>query len=136
VEQVAAAGLRWPLPTTLTDRVLEAMLYPGHGRQQGARRKAEPDWASVHHELRRPGVTLMLLWEEYRQREPDFDRNKWPTSIGMPGRHHRNTQIGAQGPDAAGLAEQPIPSVTAGVDDLASGLENAVREAIVSEMQP
>jgi hypothetical protein len=25
----------------------------------------------VHHELRRPGVTLMLLWEEYRQREPD-----------------------------------------------------------------
>jgi hypothetical protein len=49
-ERVAAAGLRWPLPTPLTDRVLEAMLYAGHGRQQGARRKAEPDWAYVHHE--------------------------------------------------------------------------------------
>jgi hypothetical protein len=36
----------------------------------------------------------------------------------------------------AGLAEQPIPSVTAGVDDLASGLKNAVRETIVSEMDP
>ena len=71
LERVAAAGLRWPLPTPLTDRVLEAMLYAGHGRQQGARRKAEADWAYVHHELRRPGVTLMLLWEEYRQREPD-----------------------------------------------------------------
>jgi hypothetical protein len=22
----------------------------------------------------------------------DFDRNRWPTSVGMPGRHHRNTQ--------------------------------------------
>ena len=37
--------------------MLEAMLYAGHGSQQGARRKAEPDWAYVHHELRRPGVT-------------------------------------------------------------------------------
>ena len=78
LERVAAAGLRWPLPTPLTDRVLEAMLYAGHGRQQGARRKAEADWAYVHHELRRPGVTLMLLWEEYRQREPDGNRySRW-----------------------------------------------------------
>ena len=74
LERVAAAGLCWPLPATLTDRVL----YAGHGRQQGARRKADPDWAHVHHELRRPGVTLMLLWEEYRQREPDGYRySRW-----------------------------------------------------------
>ena len=33
LERVAAAGLRWPLPATLTDLVLEAMLYAGHGRQ-------------------------------------------------------------------------------------------------------
>jgi hypothetical protein len=44
--------------------------------------------------------------------------------------------IGAQGSNPPGLAEQPIPGVTAAVDDLVSGLENAVREAIVSEMQP
>jgi hypothetical protein len=42
VERVAAAGLCWPLPPPLTDRVLEAMLYAGHGSQQGARRKAGP----------------------------------------------------------------------------------------------
>jgi transposase len=78
LERVGAVGLRWPLPATLTDRVLEAMLYAGHGSQQGARRKAEPDWAYVHHELRRPGVTLMLLWEEYRQREPDgYQYSRW-----------------------------------------------------------
>ncbi len=78
LERAAAAGLRWPLPATLTDRVLQAMLYAGHGSQQGTRRKAEPDWVYVHHELRRPGVTLMLLWEEYRQRAPDGYRySRW-----------------------------------------------------------
>ena len=40
---------------------------PAPAAQQGSRRKTEPDWTHVHHELRRPGVTLMLLWEEYRQ---------------------------------------------------------------------
>ena len=78
LERAAAAELGWPLPATLTDRVLEAMLYAGNGRRQGERRKAEPDWAHVHHELRRPGVTLMLLWEEYRQREPDgYGYSRW-----------------------------------------------------------
>src|ERR1700730_7451235 len=78
LERVAATGLRWPLPATLTDRVLEAMLYAGHGSQQGARHKTEPDWVYVHHELRRPGVTLMLLWEEYRQRDPGSYRySRW-----------------------------------------------------------
>ena len=61
LEARRGAGLHWPLPATLTDRVLEAMLYAGQGPRQGERRKAEPDWAYVHHELRRPGVTLMLL---------------------------------------------------------------------------
>jgi hypothetical protein len=35
VERATAAGLHWPLPTTLSDRVLEAMLYASHGSQQG-----------------------------------------------------------------------------------------------------
>jgi hypothetical protein len=73
-----AAALGWPLPTTLTDRVLEAMLYAGPGTQCGSRRNAEPDWTHVHHELRRLGVTLMLLWEEYRQREPGgYGYSRW-----------------------------------------------------------
>ena len=39
LERAAAAGVRWPLPATLTDRVLEAMLYAGHGasKARGAR---------------------------------------------------------------------------------------------------
>jgi hypothetical protein len=73
----AAAKLSWPLPATLTDRVLEAMLYASAGALHGLRRKAEPDWTHVHRELRRPGVTLMLLWEEYRASEPDGYSYSW-----------------------------------------------------------
>ena len=31
----------------------------------------EPDWAAVARELKRPGVNLMILWEEYRAVHPD-----------------------------------------------------------------
>src|SRR6266699_1488065 len=78
LDRLAAAELRWPLPAMLSERVLEAMLYAGHGTQRGSRRKAAPDWTHVHHELRRPGVTLMLLWEEYRQTEPGgYGYSRW-----------------------------------------------------------
>ena len=78
LDRVAAAGLAWPLSATLSDRVLEALLYAGAGSKQGMRRKAEPDWTHVHRELRRPGVTLMLLWEEYRAREPGgYGYSRW-----------------------------------------------------------
>ena len=78
LDRIAAAGLAWPLAATLSDRVLEAMLYAGAGSKQGMRRKAEPDWTHVHRELRRPGVTLMLLWEGYRTREPGgYGYSRW-----------------------------------------------------------
>jgi len=79
LDRLAAAELRWPLPATLSERVLEAMLYAGPGTPRGSRRnKAEPEWTHVHHELRRPGVTLMLLWEEYRQATPDgYGYSRW-----------------------------------------------------------
>ncbi len=52
---------------TLTEQGLEALLFaPLGGSSPGLRRKAEPDWAAIHRELRRPGVTLLLLWEECR----------------------------------------------------------------------
>jgi len=31
--------------------------------------KAVPDWSHLHEELRRKGVTMQLLWQEYRQAE-------------------------------------------------------------------
>jgi len=59
------AGLTWPLPPELDDDVrLETRLYPPPSDLPSEARP-HPDWAVVHRELRRPGVTLMLLWEEY-----------------------------------------------------------------------
>ena len=78
LDRVAAAGLTWPLPATVTDGALEALLFARSGAQIGLRRKAEPDWVTVHRELRRPGVTLMLLWDEYRREQPDgYGYSRW-----------------------------------------------------------
>ena len=52
----------------LDDAALERLLFPPP--PQGATVRPEPDWAMLHLELRRPGVTLALLWEEYRARQP------------------------------------------------------------------
>src|SRR6476469_2258764 len=64
------AGLGWPLPEGLTDGTLEDRLYPPSAVASKERRP-RPDWATVHRELRRPGVTLQLLWEEHRAAHPD-----------------------------------------------------------------
>ena len=78
LDRVAAAGLTWPLPATVTDGALEALLFAGGGAPAGLRRKVEPDWVVVHRELRRPGVTLMLLWDEYRREQPGgYGYSRW-----------------------------------------------------------
>jgi transposase len=68
--RAAAAGLGWPLPERIDDTELERRLYPGPSVVVGSRRP-EPEWARVHADLRRKGVTLQLLWIEYKQRVPD-----------------------------------------------------------------
>jgi len=64
------AGLGWPLPDGLDDDALEARLFASAALPPGPSRPL-PDWAEVHRELRRPGVTLQLLWIEYKERHPD-----------------------------------------------------------------
>ena len=69
--RITAAGITWPLPAEMTDAALEQRLFANGGVQAGARYRAEPDWAVVARELKRPGVTLLILWEEYRAIHPD-----------------------------------------------------------------
>jgi transposase len=54
------------LPGGLNDAQLETLLYPPPSAAVTEQRPV-PDWAVVHRELRRPNVTLALLWEEYRE---------------------------------------------------------------------
>ena len=67
LQRFRKAGLSWPLPSDLSDSRLEEMLYPLEGETQ----VPEPDWGYVHRELRRRAVTRRLLWQEYREEQPE-----------------------------------------------------------------
>src|SRR6218665_1969751 len=80
-----AAGVDWAVAQTLTDQALEARLYcsaapraphpteqdlearPSRAAVPRTAHHMEPDHALIHQALKRPGVTLQLLWEEYPQ---------------------------------------------------------------------
>jgi len=70
VRRARRAGLIWPLPQELSDAALELRLYPPP-QATATNQRPQPDWAAIHRELRRPGVTLQLLWEEHRGTHPD-----------------------------------------------------------------
>lgn len=69
------AGLGWPLPAGLGEVELERRLFPPPPAAGTAR--PEPNWPEVHRELRRKGVTLALLWEEYQAACPEGYRYSW-----------------------------------------------------------
>jgi transposase len=68
VARARLAGLSWPLPDDMDDAALEALLYPGPRGRAG---RPEPDYPQMYRELKRKGVTLQLLWLEYREDHPD-----------------------------------------------------------------
>jgi transposase len=85
VKLAAAANLGWPLPEAFADdQALERALYPNcastnanaaanhnelpnRGELRPNAKFVEPDYAALHQELKRKGVTLTLLWQEYCQ---------------------------------------------------------------------
>ena len=70
IRRARRVGLSWPLPEDLNDERLERLLYPPP-TVTAKDRRPQPDWPAIHRELRRPGVTLQLLWEEHRSVHPD-----------------------------------------------------------------
>lgn len=69
--RATAAGIGWPLAADVTDESLVARLFVNAGVRAGARFHAEPDWAALVLELKRPAVNLLMLWDEYRAVHPD-----------------------------------------------------------------
>jgi len=69
LQRVAAAGLQWPLPDDLDDAALEARVFARAGVPPSGDRVV-PDWHLLHQELKKQGVTLSLLWLEYRGAHP------------------------------------------------------------------
>jgi transposase len=70
LRRAAVIGITWPVPAGMDDGELERLLFtPASFAEHPARPLA--DWNRIHKELKRRGVTLLLLWEEYRAEHPD-----------------------------------------------------------------
>jgi len=70
LKRAEAASLGWPLPEGMTEEELTQKLFGG-APEAPPQTQPLPDWATIHQELRRKGVTLQLLWQEYRQIYPE-----------------------------------------------------------------
>ncbi|SNT71495.1 Transposase [Paracoccus seriniphilus] len=70
LDRASELGLSWPLPPEMSDTDLERLIYSRTARDV-PNRATLPDWTHIHCELRRKGVTLSLLWEEYRADHPE-----------------------------------------------------------------
>lgn len=62
-----AAGIKWPIDSGISDAELEAKLYS----ETKPKNKDVLDFEYLITELKRPNVTKQLLWEEYKQDNPD-----------------------------------------------------------------
>jgi transposase len=72
LERTAAAGLSWPLPEDCDDGRLNELLFPAEPTGERPPARAPLDFTEIHHQLQsHKHVTLQLLWEEYRQSQPE-----------------------------------------------------------------
>jgi transposase len=67
VRRAEAAGIAWPVPAGIDDADLDRRLFPSPAEVP---KRAEPDWSAIQRELKRRGVTLALLWQEYLAEQP------------------------------------------------------------------
>jgi transposase len=63
LERAGKAGLKWPVD--IDDEPLDRLLFK-RDDLSAVKTRPLPDWAEVHKELKRKGVTLCLLWQEYK----------------------------------------------------------------------
>ncbi|MFP3043529.1 hypothetical protein LQZ19_17070 [Treponema primitia] len=72
LSRIKEAGIKDPLARK--EHELGAIVYPtprAASSPVSAGKRPEPDMEFIHKEMQRPGVTLNLLWEEYKAAHPD-----------------------------------------------------------------
>jgi transposase len=70
LDRAQRAGLSWPLPPELDEATLEHRLFPSIPCTVQEKRQLPP-LEYLHQELKKKGVTLQLLWHEYKEKDPD-----------------------------------------------------------------
>ena len=83
LKRAEAAGLKWPLPDGMTEDQLDQLLF-GHREPAGPERPL-PDFGNMHEQLRtHKHLTLQLLWDEYRQTQPEgYGYSRYVSSVFM-----------------------------------------------------
>ncbi len=71
VKRAHELGWTWPLPGMLGEQDVRALLRGESTPVVTLPVRTLPNWADVHKELQRKGVTLQLLWKEYREQYAD-----------------------------------------------------------------
>jgi transposase len=68
ITKARTAGIKYPIE--MSNKELGSILYPPT-QKEGKRKPAEPDLEYIHREMQKKGMTLTLLWEEYKTENPD-----------------------------------------------------------------
>ena len=68
IMRFTATGLSWPLSENINDTVLESKLFPARVEKSN---RPSLDYGYLLKEIRRPDATLSVLWEEYKQQNPE-----------------------------------------------------------------
>jgi transposase len=74
LKRAQGASLSWPLPEELSDQDLHQRLMTAGQTPEpksSSTTRPLPEWSKVQEQLRRKGVTLQLLWQEFRQDQPE-----------------------------------------------------------------
>ena len=77
-EAADCAGISWPIDPDVTNQELELLLFPD--KYKAVSMYVEPDYAYIHRELAKRGVTMTLLWEEYCQQCHESGRTPYQST--------------------------------------------------------
>jgi len=71
-------GIGWPLPSGMTEEELDRRLFPSVAENPGVKAIKTPlSLQYIFEELKRPNVTLSVLWEEYKRENPNGCQYSW-----------------------------------------------------------
>jgi IS30 family transposase len=102
LQRAESAALSWPQAEGMSDTALEGALYANRRSRRGHRRVAEPDWVTVHREMKRKHVTLTILWDEYIAANPGGRTPRRPMNQRLRSRKRRRFRT----PHAASVARR------------------------------
>jgi len=70
LKRAETAGISWP-PGEIGEEELYQKLFPEKKAAASERKYPMPDWEEAQKEKRQKGVTLQLLWQEYKEKYPE-----------------------------------------------------------------